>query len=93
MAAVSVSELNQQTAKVLDRVKGGESLDVTEHGRPIARLLPIHASTSLLERLVSEGRAVAATSARALFERVPSVPSQGPSLSEALQNARDAERS
>jgi prevent-host-death family protein len=40
MDSVTVSELNRQTAKVLDRIKAGESLEISEYGQPIARLLP-----------------------------------------------------
>ncbi|WP_349260667.1 type II toxin-antitoxin system prevent-host-death family antitoxin, partial [Actinocrinis sp.] len=38
MATVTVSELNQQTARVLERVKNGEPITVTEYGRAIARI-------------------------------------------------------
>lgn len=93
MGSVSVTELNQQTAKVLDRVKAGESLEVKEHGRPVARLVPILANASIIDRLVSEGRAVAATSTNALFTSVPPAPPGGPSLTAALRRARDPERS
>ena len=93
MAAVSVTELNQQTAKVLERVKAGESLEVKEHGRAIARLVPILANASIIDRLISEGRAVAATSTTALFTSVPPAPPGAPSLTAALRRARDSERS
>jgi prevent-host-death family protein len=42
--SVGVRELRQNASKVLKRVKAGESIDVTEHGRPIARLVPIKPS-------------------------------------------------
>lgn len=93
MAAVTVTELNQQTARVLDRVKSGESLEVREHGRAIARIVPILANPSVMDRLVSEGRALAATSTDALFAPVPPAPPNTSSLTDALQHARDAERS
>lgn len=92
MATVSVTELNQQTARVLERVKGGESLEVREHGRAIARLIPVHANASVIDRLVSEGRAIAPTSTDALFVPVPPGPADAPSLTDALQRAREAER-
>lgn len=41
MAAVTRTELNQQTARVLARVQAGEELAVTDRGRPIARIAPI----------------------------------------------------
>lgn len=92
MATVSVTELNQQTAKVLERVKAGESLEVREHGRPIARIVPVLANAPIIDRLVSEGRAIAATSTDALFAGVPPSTGAEPSLSETLERARKAER-
>lgn len=92
MAAVSVTELNQQTAKVLERVKGGESLEVKEHGRAIARIVPIYANVSVMDRLISEGRAIAASSTDALFAPVPPAPGSASELSDALSEARNAER-
>jgi prevent-host-death family protein len=92
MAAVSVTELNQQTAKVLERVKAGESLEVKEHGRPIARIIPMDVRASVLERLIHEGRAIAAVNTDALFAPVPPAEPNDASLSDALQNARDAGR-
>lgn len=40
MSSVGVRELRQNLSRYLDRVKQGESLDVTEHGRVVARLSP-----------------------------------------------------
>jgi prevent-host-death family protein len=37
---VGVRELRQNLSKYLDRVKAGENLVVTEHGREVARLVP-----------------------------------------------------
>ncbi|MFI6425246.1 type II toxin-antitoxin system Phd/YefM family antitoxin [Promicromonospora sp. NPDC050880] len=51
--AVGVRELNQHTRRVLDVVRGGETVMITDHGRPIARLVPI--LTSPFDRLVAEG--------------------------------------
>ena len=40
MESVTVSELNRQTARVLERVKAGESVEISEYGRPVARIMP-----------------------------------------------------
>lgn len=52
---VGVRELRQNLSKYLDRVKAGEGLDVTEHGRIVARLVPCGAIVGgygeLVERL------------------------------------------
>lgn len=63
MDTVSVTELNQQTARVLERVKSGESVEISEYGRPIARLVPAAPTTGVpaLDRLIAQGRAMPAT--------------------------------
>lgn len=38
---MGVRDLKQNASQVLRRVKAGESLEVTERGRPIARLTPV----------------------------------------------------
>lgn len=95
MESVTVSELNRQTAKVLDRVKAGESLEISEYGRPIARLSPAVPTTGapLLDRLIALGRAVPAANAGP----IPPTPArdaqqEGVSLSTALAEMRDDER-
>ena len=55
---VGIRELRQQASAVLRRVTAGESIVVTEHGRPVARIVPLKASA--LEQLVAEGRATEA---------------------------------
>ena len=55
---VGVRELRQNLSVYLRRVKAGESLDVTERGRTVARLAPLPPDAlSPFERLVAEGRA------------------------------------
>lgn len=42
MATVGVRELKEQTSKILRRVREeGEIIEITYHGQPIARLVPI----------------------------------------------------
>ncbi len=55
-------DLNQHTSQVLARVSGGESFEITDRGRPVARLVPVNDEMSTLARLVASGRAVAPTS-------------------------------
>ena len=55
---VGIRELRQQASAVLKRVVAGETLVVTDHGHPIARLVPLRPSN--LEQLVAEGRATPA---------------------------------
>ena len=55
---VGIRELRQQTSRVLKRVVAGEVVEVTEHGHPIARIVPLRPSA--LEQLTAEGRATEA---------------------------------
>jgi prevent-host-death family protein len=57
-SSVGVRELRQQASAVLRRVRNGEVVEVTEHGRPIARIVPYRASK--LDQMVLEGRATEA---------------------------------
>ena len=50
-------ELRQNASKYLDRVKRGESIEVTERGVPIAVLGPVpEEKVSVVDRLIAEGR-------------------------------------
>jgi prevent-host-death family protein len=54
---VGVRELRQHLSVHLRRVAGGETLEVTEHGRPVAVLAPLSRPDSVVGRLVAAGRA------------------------------------
>ena len=56
---VGLRELGQNVSRVMERIKKGESLVVTEHGTPIARLEPYKAR-SRLEEMIAEGDAIPA---------------------------------
>ena len=91
---VGVRELRQNLSVYLDRVKEGERLEVTEHGRPVALLVPLPADDDPLDRMIAEGRAIPAT--RDLQEVLrqypprPALPGEKP-LSVILQEMRDEE--
>lgn len=59
MSEVSVRVLNQETSKVLARVKQGEEITLTERGQVIARIVP--ASAGPLDPLITTGRVQPAT--------------------------------
>src|SRR3990172_7704010 len=87
-ARVGVRELRQTLSVYLDRVKSGESLEVTEHGRPVARLTPRPPDRqSIVDRLITEGRITPAS----VDHRTLPLPltSPGRPLSEILREMRD----
>ena len=53
MAEVPIRMLNQETARVLARVKQGEEIEITERGVVVARLIP--AKPSPIARLLATG--------------------------------------
>lgn len=55
---VGIRELRQQASAVLRRVVQGEAIEVTDHGHPIARIVPLR--PGILDQLVLEGRATQA---------------------------------
>lgn len=56
MRSVGVRELRQHASRYLREVEGGESLQVTDRGRPIAMIVPIANEVSGLEALRRSGR-------------------------------------
>ena len=41
MEPISATEVNRHLGQLLDRVAQGESLTITRHGKPVARLVPV----------------------------------------------------
>ena len=54
-SSVGVRELKNQLSSFLDRVKAGEEITVTEHGRPIARLSAVGSDVDRMAVLVAAG--------------------------------------
>jgi prevent-host-death family protein len=89
---VGLRDLRHHTSEVLARVRHGETVDVTEHGRLIARIVPAgeREPTPVLARLVETGRA---TLARRPGYRPRMRPGDGSDrLSGTLTEMRDEER-
>jgi len=90
--AVGLRDLRHHTSEVLARVRHGETVDITEHGRLIARIVPVEERepTPVLDRLVAAGRA---SLARRPGYRPRMRPGDGTDgLSAALAAARAEER-
>lgn len=91
MTRVGIRELKQNASAVLEHVKAGGSVEVTERGRPVALIVPLPKG-GVVERLIAEGKARPAT--RDLRDLPPPrKPKPGrPLLSEVLARMRDEER-
>lgn len=71
---VGIRELRDGLSRHLAAVRDGHTITVTDHGKPVARIVPIDAPTAL-ERLIAEGRVTPA--ARRRQPRRPPVQSSG----------------
>ncbi|TCO65326.1 type II toxin-antitoxin system Phd/YefM family antitoxin [Actinocrispum wychmicini] len=59
MDQIPIRVLNQDTAGVLARVERGETVEITNRGKPVARLVPVVEGE--LDDLIAQGRVVPAT--------------------------------
>jgi prevent-host-death family protein len=90
MKRVGIRELRQHASSVLREVAAGESVEVTDRGRAVARIVPVYEG-SRLQQLVAEGRASVATID--LLDIKPARQVSGkPTLSSILADMRADER-
>jgi len=61
---IGVREFRDGLSSHLASVREGHIITVTDHGRPVARVLPVDRPTAL-ERLVAEGKVTPASKRRA----------------------------
>jgi len=86
MGEVGIRALKQNASAVVASAVAGETVTITERGRPVAQLTAI--PSSRLRQLVDGGRA---RPPRRDIRDLPA-PQPGPSLSDELSAMRDAER-
>jgi len=51
---VGIRELRAHLSRYVEQVKAGEQIVVTEHGKPVARLVPLNGARKI-DRLIREG--------------------------------------
>ncbi len=88
MERIGVRELRQHASRYLDRVKAGETVEVTERGRLVALLVPPNPATSARDRLVASGRLHPAARPFRLPQRAPMHPG-APDTGEVLDELRE----
>lgn len=86
MSRVGIRALKQNASAVVAEAASGETVTITDRGRPVAQMTTI--PKSRLQALVDAGHA--RVGRRRLSELPP--PTDGPSLSRELQKMRDDER-
>src|SRR5262245_33069335 len=88
---IGVRELNQNTSQVLARVSSGETIEITDRGRPVARIVPVDQETIRLHELVSSGRLIPPT-APGQFSLPPVYDDPDVDVGAQLEELRDEER-
>jgi len=53
---IGIRELREDLSRTLRRVQGGEALEVTDRGRPVARLIPVTPESRALSGLIASGK-------------------------------------
>ena len=81
---VGIRELRDTLSRQLDRVRDGQTITVTDHGKPIARIVPIEGQ-SVFERLVAEGKI---TPARSATRHLPEPLVTGATVSDLIDEQR-----
>jgi len=81
MDSVGAYEAKTHLGQLLDRVAAGESLTITRHGRPVARLVPVD----------EDDRARARAAARRILERRKRLPHRV-SIAELIETIHEGHR-
>jgi prevent-host-death family protein len=87
---MGIRELRDNLPAVIRRVRAGEGIEVTDHGHPVARIVPINVR-SQYEQLLAEGRIIPPEIDLLDVEPLP-VPPGSPTASEILAKMREGER-
>jgi prevent-host-death family protein len=88
MKTIGVRELRQNASRYLEEVAAGESIEITDRGHPVARLVPITGDP--WQDLISAGEVVEAARPMTIDDLKPEAYTY--SASEALERLRGDER-
>jgi len=57
---VGARQLRHELSAILERVWNGECFEITDRGKPVARLVPLEEREDIWERLIADGRVIPA---------------------------------
>lgn len=86
MHRVGIRDLKQRASEVIRRVAAGEEVEVTDRGRPVARIVPLPYADEY-DRLVTHGEILLGNGSWRTISPADSPP--GTSLSQVLLEMRD----
>ncbi len=91
METIGLRELNQNPSRAVARVRAGESLVVTDRGKPILRMVPVVESPGVLSRLVADGT-VTVPAEQGMPDLIPDLAPEVDSVADLLLAERERER-
>ena len=86
MESVGIRELRQNASVWVAKAKAGLTIQITDRGRPVARLVPIGPSEQARDQLIAEGQLVPAGVPRSSLRATDLI--KGPSLTSILDEQR-----
>jgi prevent-host-death family protein len=89
---IGIRELNQRTSHYIAKVKAGQTIEVTEHGQLVARLVPVQQATSRLDELIAEGKARPGTGEPLDFSWLQQAEPDGINIADEIVKMREEER-
>ncbi|MGH3545882.1 MAG: type II toxin-antitoxin system Phd/YefM family antitoxin [Mycobacteriales bacterium] len=91
-AQVGIRDLQRHASSVISRVKAGEMIEITEHGRLVAVVSPPSVAETKREELIASGALTPGSGGLAGWAPLPAR-AEVPALSEVLNQLRDEDRS
>ncbi len=88
MTVVGVRELRQNASVLLEQVAAGNTVDITNHGRLVARLVPVDGTGRTREDLLAQG-VLRPARGSILDVAALAAPTGSSSTSELLESLRD----
>lgn len=91
MERIGIRELRQNASAWVARAQSGETIEIANHGRLVARLVPVGDTDTDREALIAAGRLAPAANRGRLFDQADLLEHDDtePSMSEILQQQRD----
>lgn len=86
MDSIGIRELRQNASVWIAKAKAGVTIQITDRGRPVARLVPIAAAEQARDQLIAEGQLLPAAAPRFPLRRADLI--EGPPLSSILDEQR-----
>ena len=56
MQTIGMRQLRLELPRLIERVRNGETIEITERGVPVARLVPLPGRQTILDRMIADGR-------------------------------------